>query len=145
MGEFEALRADEAAFWAKYTDDGRQRTSYSKVLTSLKTAHKEYVASEDVPTARNALRFFHGDLSARPHEPRPGRFEFRKGAKFHVVTSDKEIARRWRTLLEDDEAVRLEWEATSGRGHTVVECVDDDAGRAASSDEEDSTVGASRP
>lgn len=111
MEEYESLGSSEAAFWKKYTDDKGERMSYSRVLTALKTARKQNVATEDAPAARDALCFFHGDLSARLGEPRPGQFEFRRGARYYVVTSEKEIAKRWRQLLEEDADVRGRWEA----------------------------------
>ena len=110
--EYEALGSNDAAFWAKHSDANGARLSYSQVLKALKGERVAAVEADDAPAARDAFRFFGGDLSARAGESRPGWFEFRRGAHYHVVSSTREIACRWRKLLEDDDDVRAQWEAT---------------------------------
>lgn len=80
--------------------------TYHRILEALKTARKT-AGQDDGPVANNARRFFDGDLQ----NPRAnGRFTYRGKKGTQVCTSDKEVAKRWRQLLEDDDGVRAQWE-----------------------------------
>jgi hypothetical protein len=59
--------------------------------------------SDCVTDAAAAREFFGGDLE---HENARGAFRYKKSGKWLVVSSDKQIAMRWRKLLENREDIR---------------------------------------
>ncbi|KAF7796489.1 hypothetical protein EIP86_007666 [Pleurotus ostreatoroseus] len=104
--EFEALGSSKEAFWSKYRDAQGEKMTYYKILDALKAVRKT-ASLDDGPNADEARRFFGGDLL----DPRAGgRFTYRGRQGVKVCTSDKEVAKRWRQLLEEDEELRAQWE-----------------------------------
>ncbi len=128
MEEYESLGSNRTAFWTKHINTDGTRMSYNQILDSLKADRKRVVKAKDAPLAAQAKMFFNGDLTAASAR---GRFLFRKGGIQRVCTSDKEIAKRWSKLLEDDEDIRRTWEAVSPK----TPGADSDFPLASSSDE----------
>lgn len=58
------------------------------------------------PDAAAARKFFSEDLG---RSDAGGKFTYRKNGKSFVYKRDKDVATRWRALLDTDESVRVRW------------------------------------
>lgn len=75
---------------------------YQHIQDALQ-AKRATLFKRDADAART---FFDGDLS-RVDAGR--RFQYKKTGKLKTYTGDKEIAFRWRKLLEEDKEIRERW------------------------------------
>jgi hypothetical protein len=77
---------------------------YSGILKRLKALRKEGMCNYTADAA-SARKYFCGNLE---HNNAHGAFRYKKSGKWLVVSSDKQIAVRWRRLLESREDIREE-------------------------------------
>jgi hypothetical protein len=87
-------------FWKAYQDPKGGNMGYQALLDALKSKRE----ASHAPDAAAARKFFAGDLGRTEAN---GAFTYKKG----VYRKDKDIAVRWRKLLETDEGIRTRWEA----------------------------------
>jgi len=106
MLEFETF-SSAADFWRTYSDSKGNQMGYQHILDALKA--KRELAVRDVfgSDAAAAKRYFDGNLA---HEDARGAFVYRKGGQKKVYKKDRDIAIRWRKLLEDNDEIRARWE-----------------------------------
>ncbi|KAI0057705.1 hypothetical protein BV25DRAFT_1812062 [Artomyces pyxidatus] len=113
--EFEALGRSPAKFWTKYTKANGERMLYNDIIASLKAERKSRDNSVQVTTdAAHARMFFGGDLT---REDAGHVFTYRKSGKVMACSRDVEVAKRWRSLLTNNDGIRARWEAfAAGNG-----------------------------
>jgi hypothetical protein len=86
---------------------------YQGILDALKSKREVSIRDSYGPDAVAARRFFAGDLGQADAQ---GAFTYRKKNIKRVYQRDKDVALRWRRLLETDETIRARWQAMQDEG-----------------------------
>ncbi|KAF7980504.1 hypothetical protein HWV62_38012 [Athelia sp. TMB] len=99
------------AFWDCYSDAAGVRMKYQGILDRLKSKRQVAERESYGADAAAARQFFNGNLGQSDAH---GKFTYRKNGRSHIYQKDKEVATRWRQLLDSDESIRARWLAMSG-------------------------------
>lgn len=103
----------EEAFWAEYSNEKQERMSYQQILDRLKMAR----AHQDDLDYEAAMRYFGGNLNRADAK---GKFNYKKGGKSMLMHKRRDVAKKWRELFAEDDALRVGWAAMQQHGAHVV-------------------------
>ena len=103
----------EEAFWAEYSNEKQERMSYQQILDRLKMArtHQDDLDYEAV------MRYFDRNLD---HVDAKGKFRYKKGGKSVLMCKRRDVAKKWRELLAEDDTLRVGWDAMQQHSAHVV-------------------------
>lgn len=94
------------AFWECYSDAAGAHMKYQAILNQMKIKRQAAERESYGPDAAAARQFFDGNLGRSDAQ---GKFTYRKNSQLYVYQKDKEVAIRWRGLLDDNESIRVRW------------------------------------
>ena len=94
----------EEAFWAEYSNEKHEPMSYQQILDRLKAAR----AHQDDLDYEAAMQYFGSNLDRADTK---GKFRYKKGGKSMLMCKRRDVAKKWRELLAEDNALRVRWAA----------------------------------
>lgn len=103
----------EEAFWTEYSDEKQERMSYQQILDKLKAARTH----RDDLDYKAAMRYFGGNLDRADAK---GKFQYKKGGKSMLMRKRRDVAKKWRELLAEDDSLQAGWTTMQQNGTHVV-------------------------
>jgi hypothetical protein len=96
-----------AEFWEQYKSPNGGKMGYQHILDALKAKREAKIRDSFRDDAEAARRYFDGNLA---HQDANDAFKYKKNGKDRWYVKDKDIAIRWRRLLEANPDVKAKWE-----------------------------------
>ncbi|EPT03527.1 hypothetical protein FOMPIDRAFT_113893 [Fomitopsis schrenkii] len=103
----------EEAFWREYSDEKHEHMSYQQILDRLKAVR----AHQDNVDYKAAIEYFGGNLDRTDAN---GKFRYKKGGKSMLMRKARDVAKKWRELLAEDDTLRTRWAAMQQNGARVI-------------------------
>lgn len=87
--------------------------SYQQILDRLKAVR----AHQDNVDYKAAIEYFGGNLDRTDAN---GKFRYKKGGKSMLMRKARDVAKKWRELLAEDDTLRTRWAAMQQNGARVI-------------------------